>query len=168
MAEVLTDRARAGVPVVFSSHQLDLVERLCDAVAIIKDGRLVAAGEVAELRARGARGLWRVDVDGPDGAAAASPAAGTAVGVDHAPERSRGAAAGAQPAADPDAGMPAWLRAVPGAALAGRDERGLLVRLADGTDEQALLDAARAAGRVRRFEPVEPSLSELFREAVAA
>ena len=59
-------RAReAGVPVLFSSHQLELVERLCDAVAIIKDGGLVASGTVAELRARGAaQALWRVEVQG--------------------------------------------------------------------------------------------------------
>src|SRR5690348_11727270 len=36
LAEVLRERADQGVPVVFSSHQLDLVERLCDAVGIIK------------------------------------------------------------------------------------------------------------------------------------
>jgi ABC-type Na+ transport system ATPase subunit NatA len=35
LAEVLAERARGGVPVIFSSHQLDLVERLCEAVAII-------------------------------------------------------------------------------------------------------------------------------------
>ena len=51
LASVLVDCAATGVPVVFSSHQLELVERLCDAVAIIKDGRLVAAGTVDELRA---------------------------------------------------------------------------------------------------------------------
>ncbi len=41
-------RAR-GVPVVFSSHQLDLVERLCDSVAIIAGGRIVASGRVGDL-----------------------------------------------------------------------------------------------------------------------
>jgi ABC-2 type transport system ATP-binding protein len=34
-------------------HQLELVERLCEAVAIIKDGRLVASGTVEELRGPG-------------------------------------------------------------------------------------------------------------------
>ncbi len=53
MSGVLRERSDAGVPVVFSSHQLELVERLCDDVAIIKDGRLVAAGAVGELRERG-------------------------------------------------------------------------------------------------------------------
>jgi ABC-2 type transport system ATP-binding protein len=52
LSGVLADYAATGVPVVFSSHQLELVERLCQAVAIIKDGRLVASGSVEELRDR--------------------------------------------------------------------------------------------------------------------
>ena len=68
MAEVLREQAAAGVPVIFSSHQLDLVERLCEAVAIINQGRLVATGKVAELRARAAGRRFRIDVQGGDGA----------------------------------------------------------------------------------------------------
>lgn len=49
MSEVLRERAANGVPVLFSSHQLDLVERLCDRVGIIRDGRMVAVGRVDEL-----------------------------------------------------------------------------------------------------------------------
>jgi ABC-2 type transport system ATP-binding protein len=56
LSGVLSEYAATGVPVVFSSHQLELVERLCEAVAIIKDGRLVASGRVEELRDRGRRG----------------------------------------------------------------------------------------------------------------
>ena len=52
---VLDEYAATGVPVVFSSHQLELVERLCEAVAIIKDGRLVASGTVEKLRGATAR-----------------------------------------------------------------------------------------------------------------
>ncbi|GAA4904901.1 ABC-2 type transport system ATP-binding protein [Actinomycetospora succinea] len=50
MSEVLRERRDAGAPVVFSSHQLELVERLCDRVGIVRAGRLVAEGAVAELR----------------------------------------------------------------------------------------------------------------------
>ncbi|TNC28203.1 ABC transporter ATP-binding protein [Amycolatopsis alkalitolerans] len=49
MSDVLREKAARGVPVVFSSHQLDLVERLCDRIGIIRSGRLVACGSVAEL-----------------------------------------------------------------------------------------------------------------------
>jgi ABC-2 type transport system ATP-binding protein len=128
MSEVLRERAAAGVSVLFSSHQLELVERLCDTVAIIKDGRLVAAGTVAELRARGSDGAWRVVVrDAP---------------------------------AD-------WAQHVAGVRVISSGARGALVAL-DGSDEQLLLDAARAAGRVCHFAREEPTLAELFRDVVAA
>ncbi len=55
-----------GVPVVFSSHQLDLVERICDAVVLIDHGRVVASGTIDELRAARARRLVRVEVAGAD------------------------------------------------------------------------------------------------------
>ncbi len=60
MSEVLRERRAAGVPVVFSSHQLELVERLCDRVGIVRAGRMVARGPVEELR-DGGRGLLVVD-----------------------------------------------------------------------------------------------------------
>ena len=53
MSDMLLDRAATGVPVIFSSHQLDLVQRLCDRVGIISHGQMRAEGTVAELRDRG-------------------------------------------------------------------------------------------------------------------
>lgn len=50
MSRVLRDYAERGVPVIFSSHQLALVEELCTHVAIISDGTIVANGEVEALR----------------------------------------------------------------------------------------------------------------------
>ncbi|MBP2474971.1 ABC-2 type transport system ATP-binding protein [Crossiella equi] len=50
MSQVLREKCAAGVPVMFSSHQLDLVERLCDRVGIIRSGRMVVSGRVDELR----------------------------------------------------------------------------------------------------------------------
>ncbi|WP_424190415.1 ABC transporter ATP-binding protein [Actinokineospora sp. G85] len=50
MSEVLLDKAAEGVPVVFSSHQLDLVERLCHRVGIVRGGRMVACDTVDALR----------------------------------------------------------------------------------------------------------------------
>ena len=63
MADVLRERADAGVPVIFSSHELELVERVCDRVGIIDRGKMVASGTVDELRA-GGRERRRVDVPG--------------------------------------------------------------------------------------------------------
>jgi ABC-2 type transport system ATP-binding protein len=80
MTAILTERARAGVTVLFSSHQLDLVEDICESVAIIYRGRAVAQGAVADLE-RGDRPRLAVRVAGDqDGswARALDPALATA------------------------------------------------------------------------------------------
>ncbi len=51
MAELLGELAAGGATVLFSSHQLDLVEDLCEDVVIIDHGRIVLAGALVELRA---------------------------------------------------------------------------------------------------------------------
>ncbi len=51
MADILRDRAESGAAVVFSSHQLDVVEDLCDDVAVIADGRIVLDGTIEGVRA---------------------------------------------------------------------------------------------------------------------
>jgi ABC-2 type transport system ATP-binding protein len=53
MSAVLREQAEAGIPVLFSSHQLDLVERLCDRVGIIRRGHMVACGTVDALAGGG-------------------------------------------------------------------------------------------------------------------
>ncbi len=65
MSEVLAERAAAGVTMLFSSHQLDLVEHLCTSVAIIHKGALVAHGTVNDL-ARGGQLRIAVRVSGDD------------------------------------------------------------------------------------------------------
>jgi ABC-2 type transport system ATP-binding protein len=130
LSGVLRELADGGVPVLFSSHQLELVERLCESVAIVKDGRLVASGKVDDLRSAGAAALTvRVAVAG---------------------------------------GGEEWLAAVPGAEVVDRGPDGVLVALRDGAGPEAVLDAARATGTVTHFAVERPTLSELFRKAVAA
>lgn len=64
IGDVLAAQARAGCCVLFSSHQLDLVEDLCESVVIIDHGRLVVAGRVDDLATSGPRRLVvRVDGD---------------------------------------------------------------------------------------------------------
>ncbi|WP_169253599.1 ATP-binding cassette domain-containing protein [Brevibacterium sp. 'Marine'] len=60
---VLTSFASSGAPVLFSSHQLDLVERLVDDLVIINDGRLVAAGTTTELRRQRSLPEWTLQTD---------------------------------------------------------------------------------------------------------
>ncbi|SFI49609.1 MULTISPECIES: ABC transporter ATP-binding protein [Microbacterium] len=52
VAAVLQARAAAGAAVLFSSHQLDVVERLCDDLVIVAGGTIRAAGSRSELRAQ--------------------------------------------------------------------------------------------------------------------
>ena len=67
MTDVVQERAAAGVGVVFSSHQLDLVEDVCEDVVIIAKGRIVAAGAIDSLKAASGRRHLEIEVDGSDG-----------------------------------------------------------------------------------------------------
>ncbi len=62
---VLHEYAAGGVPVLFSSHQLDIVERLCDDLVVIAGGRIRAAGPREELRAQHTAPVWELVVDDP-------------------------------------------------------------------------------------------------------
>jgi ABC-2 type transport system ATP-binding protein len=81
MADLLREHTSRGVPVLFSSHQLDLVERLCERLVVLARGRVVASGTPDDLRAtsvarhrlvlsgdagwvRGIAGVHAVDVEG--------------------------------------------------------------------------------------------------------
>lgn len=144
MSQVLRERAEAGIPTLFSSHQLDVVERLCDRIVIIRSGQLVAAGTIEELAAT-ATPRWRVVVD--DGAAGAgAPAAASLT----APS----------PLSPALAGLPQ--------VEVSRDSHDRLIVTASGQDEQELLAAARSLGTVRELGPVRKPLTEIFREALTA
>jgi ABC-2 type transport system ATP-binding protein len=82
MADLLREHTAMGVPVLFSSHQLELVERLCERLVVLSRGRVVASGTPDELQShsvtrhrlvlsgdagwvRGIPGIHAVDVDGP-------------------------------------------------------------------------------------------------------
>jgi ABC-2 type transport system ATP-binding protein len=86
IADVLTGQARSGCCVLFSSHQLDLVEDLCETVTIIDHGRLVVTGKVDDLATSGPRRLV-VRVEGDRDAAWARQLTGVSVS-----EVNRGAA----------------------------------------------------------------------------
>ncbi|NRQ32930.1 ABC transporter ATP-binding protein [Nonomuraea sp. NN258] len=124
LATALQERCRGGVPVIFSSHQLDLVERLCDSVGIVSAGRMVATGTVADLRAAEGNTL-RVVV--------------------------RDAAVG-------------WADGLDGTVTVQGDRHVLRVV---GGDDQEILRRAMKAGHVEHFGTEQPSLTEIFKEAVA-
>jgi ABC-2 type transport system ATP-binding protein len=64
LAGMLRETAAAGTAVVFSSHQLDLVEDVCEDVVIINRGRVVVAGNVEHLRSASPHRLVEITVDG--------------------------------------------------------------------------------------------------------
>ena len=66
LSETLRQRARNGCTVLFSSHQLDLVQDLCEDIAMIDKGHTVLMGNVASLRASSGRQQLRLHVEAPD------------------------------------------------------------------------------------------------------
>lgn len=64
MSDVLLEQAAAGKAVVFSSHQLDLVEDLCEQVAIIDEGAVVVSGNVQDLKDAAPIRHLELEVDG--------------------------------------------------------------------------------------------------------
>jgi len=131
MSEVLAEKAAHGVPVIFSSHQLDLVERLCHRVGIVVRGHMKEIGTVDELRAGGGTQLL--------------------VQAPQAP--------------------PGWADGLQGVHTA-RYAEGRTVLTVEGGNEndigQTVLAAALRTGPVHEFSRSQPSLTELFREVVAA
>ncbi len=84
LSDVVRSYADQGGHLLFSSHQLDLVEDLCESITMIDRGRVVLRGAVRELKARSEARVLRVDAHLPDdlverlgGEVAARDASGT-------------------------------------------------------------------------------------------
>ncbi len=128
IGEVLVEQARAGCCVLFSSHQLDQVEDLCESGIIIDHGHLVVTGRVDYLATSGSRRLV-VRVEGDRTAS--------------------------------------WAADLDGVSVSEVNGGEVRLTLAADVDTDAVLDAARRAGRVSEFAMRRRRLSEVFREALA-
>jgi ABC-2 type transport system ATP-binding protein len=128
MSEMLSEVAAAGTTVLFSSHQLDLVEDICEDVVIINAGTVVRAGDLAQLRA--------------------------AVPQRFVTFRYRGS-------------PPEWFRSSSVDVVEERIGEARL-RVVQGDDVASLIAAAKRDTDLVAFAYGPPTLSELFREAVAA
>jgi ABC-2 type transport system ATP-binding protein len=128
MSELLSDLAAGGATVLFSSHQLDLVEDLCEDVVIVDHGRIVLAGELAELRAKVPQRFMDV--------------------------RYRGMA-------------PDWSRLASVKLVETKGGQARL-RVDRDTDLAAVVAAVQDRTDIVSFTFQPPTLSELFRQAVAA
>jgi ABC-2 type transport system ATP-binding protein len=128
MGELLGGLAAGGATVLFSSHQLDLVQDLCQDVVIIEHGRIVLAGELAELRAKVLQRFVDIRYRGP---------------------------------------APDWSRLAPLELIEAKDGQARL-RVGRDIDLAAVVAAARDRADFVSFAYQPPTLSELFRQAVAA
>jgi ABC-2 type transport system ATP-binding protein len=128
MSEMLAEVAAAGTTVLFSSHQLDLVEDICEDVVIINAGRVVRAGDLTELRAEVPQRVVTI--------------------------RYRGCA-------------PDWSRSS-AVEVVDQHEGEARLRVEQGADLAAMIAAAQRDTDLVSFAYEPPTLSELFREAVAA
>jgi ABC-2 type transport system ATP-binding protein len=128
MAGLLAQQAAAGVTVLFSSHQLDLVEDLCEDVIIIDHGRVVLAGDLAGLRSAAPQRMMDIRYSGT---------------------------------------APDWARLAPAEVVQAERGRARL-RIGRDADLPAVVAAVGQAGEIVAFSYQPPTLSELFRQAVAA
>jgi ABC-2 type transport system ATP-binding protein len=128
MGEMLREFAAAGATVLFSSHQLDLVEDLCEDVVIIDHGRIVLAGDLEDLRAAVPQRFVEI--------------------------RFRGVA-------------PNWTGLAAGAVIEAKSGY-VRLRVDRELSLPAVFAAVRDVTHVTSFTYLPPTLSELFREAVAA
>ena len=127
MAELLTGVAAAGAAVLFSSHQLDLVEHLCEDVVIIDGGRVVLAGTLDALRAAVPERYVEIEYRGD---------------------------------------APEWTD-VAGVDVVRAEQGSVRLRLAVGSEVEDVVSLAQRVPHIVAFTYQPPTLSELFRRAVA-
>jgi ABC-2 type transport system ATP-binding protein len=125
LSEILRTQVGAGTAVMFSSHQLELVERICDRIVVLDRGRVLGAGTLTQLR-------------------------------EQFPTQLRVRVATPQP----------WAARLAGVRVVSDDERGTLLVVQPGTDIQAILHTAQAAGPVEHFGFETAGLIDLYRQLI--
>jgi len=140
LSEVIEEEARRGAAVVFSSHQLDLVEGVCDDIAIITRGRVVVNGALEDIRRAAPTRYVDFGLERPVSPATLQALAATLRGA-------------IEPnGTDPDGNAP-------------DGKVGVRMQLPAATDPAAVLSAVGELGKVEHFLFEPPRLSDLFQEA---
>jgi ABC-2 type transport system ATP-binding protein len=125
LMDTLVALRKDGKAILFSTHRMDQVEKLCDEIALINRGNLVLSGGMREVKSRYPRNRVQMEFEGSD----------------------------------------AFLKhpsIVEAKNYSGHAE----IKLRDGSDAQHLLAEALTMASVSRFEVMEPTLEEIFIEAV--
>jgi ABC-2 type transport system ATP-binding protein len=138
LKEAFAEMRARGTTLIFSTHQMEMVEELCESVALIDHGRLVLQGPIREVKRSTGRRVVRLAVDDRDGDN------GTARDV-----------------------APEWLTQLKGVRVvrAGNDYLELAVDR-DVDPESILREALDRGERVTNFLIAEPSIEEIFIERV--
>ena len=66
LMDVLVEMRGRGKAVLFSTHRMDQVEKLCDAIALIHNSRLVLSGSMSEIKALYPRNRVEIQFEGDD------------------------------------------------------------------------------------------------------
>ena len=151
LKEAFEEMRQRGTTLVFSTHQMEMVEELCESVALIDRGRLVLAGPIRDVKRSTGRQVVRLALDGRS-------TDRTAVGGGNGADGADAAHAG-------DA--PAWLASMPGVRISRHGQDYVELAVDHGVDPETVLKAALEHGeRVTNFLIADPSIEEIFIERV--
>ncbi len=126
LKDVMLELKKQGRTILFSTHRMDQVEKLCDAICLINRGRAVLQGSLTQVKSRFGKNHVQIQYEGGDGFLDRKELVSSYSNYGNYVE----------------------------------------VRLAPGADAQQLLRLVADHSRVSRFELVEPSLEEIFKEVV--
>jgi ABC-2 type transport system ATP-binding protein len=127
LKDIILEYHRRGHTIIYSTHQMDTVEKLCDHICLINKGRVILHGTLAGVKQQYGKNGVSIRFAG-DGS---------------------------------------YLKSLPGVASFQDNGNELFLRLKDGIDPVAVLDAARSRVSITRYELAEPSVYDIFIEQVS-
>jgi ABC-2 type transport system ATP-binding protein len=154
LKEAFSEMRAGGTTLIFSTHQMEMVEELCEAVALIDRGRLVLAGPILEVKRSTGRRVVRLGVE-------SRGSAGTEAGADN------GAGAGTEASAGNARASIPWLAELRGVRVARDGVDYTELDIDRDVDPDTILRAALDRGeRVTQFLIDDPSIEQIFIERV--
>ncbi len=137
LKEAFAEMRDRGSTLLFSTHQMEMVEELCESVALIDRGRLVLAGPLRDVKRSTGRQVVRLALDGKS--------------ID----------------GSDDGEAPPWLTTLPGVRVARTGQDYVELAVDHGVDPETVLRSALDHGeRVTNFLIADPSIEEIFIEKV--